>query len=131
MPRRDSRKVRRVIEVLFWLVVAHYIIDVLLQHADIARQKNPHSKPPKAYIPEVHGPLETTWPYYMMAHAASHAVGVGVVTGRTELAIAELLAHCAVDTTKSYFRLSTHLDQAAHMCCKVAWVLYLAHVGLI
>ena len=112
------------INLFFKLVIGHFIADIPLQSDSLAKQKNPHAKPPAAYDPAVHGPLYTCWPYYMAAHASIHAATVYLITGSVNLAMIEFGTHYFIDTLKSYFRLPIHLDQLLHIACKLIYVLF-------
>jgi hypothetical protein len=106
------------------LVAGHFIADIAFQSESLARQKNPHAPPPKAYDPAIHGPMYSCWPYYMATHASIHAVMVYFITGSSNLAIIEFFAHYFIDTLKSYFRIPIHFDQFLHIVCKFIYVLY-------
>jgi hypothetical protein len=55
-------------------------------------------------------------------HGTAHALPVALVTGRPELAIAELILHPLIDDLKarSYYGLA--VDQILHVACKAAWI---------
>jgi hypothetical protein len=110
---------------LAFLIMGHFIADVVLQPEWLAKQKNPHSGPAAAYDPRIHGPMYKTWPYYMAGHASVHACMVMFLTGCPELSIAEFIAHYVIDSVKSWRRWSIHTDQALHFLCKVAYIVYL------
>ena len=78
------------LEVLFWLLVAHAVCDFSLQSDFLARAKN-HRAPVLGV------------PFYQAlgAHALIHAGGVFLVTGLPALAAAELIAHAAIDYAKA------------------------------
>ncbi len=100
------------IEMLGLMIGAHALADYPLQGDFLARAKN--RKSPIDGVP---------WYQALAAHAAIHALFVGVITGSIYLAAAEFVAHCVIDDFKCQGRISFNSDQALHIICKVVWVL--------
>ncbi len=97
---------------LFKLLCMHALCDYPLQGDFLARGKN-HLNP----IPGV------PWWQCLTAHAFIQAGGVYLVTGKIELAVAELVAHWLIDFGKCSNRYGFNEDQAAHVVCKIIWVI--------
>ena len=102
------------IETLFLLLVWHALADYPLQGDFLARAKSR-----AAPIPGV------PWFQALGAHSLIHAGGVAWITGSLWLGLAELVAHALIDDAKCNGRLSFNADQAAHVVCKVWWVVIL------
>lgn len=92
---------------LLFLIFAHYLCDFGLQNDFIAKFKVPGSAP--------------FWYHVMMAHCAMQALGVMVVTHNSKLALAEFATHFAIDYFKCLKKLSFNQDQALHLICKLIW----------
>lgn len=75
--------------VLFWLVLAHFAVDVTFQPDFVAKCKARAAS--IAAIP---------WYYVLASHAATHALAVGCITGSLPLAMLEFAAHFAIDWAK-------------------------------
>lgn len=109
----------------FLLLCGHAIADFMLQHPWVAQSKNRHSAP-AGYDPKLHGPKQTIWPYVLTAHALTHGAMVFLVTRSVPLAAAETAAHWAIDFGKCERWYGIHVDQWAHVACKVAWAVLVA-----
>ena len=97
----------------FLLMLAwHALADYPLQGDFLAKAKN-RTMP----IPGV------PWYQALGAHAAIHAVGVGILTGSTWLAMAEFTAHFLIDDAKCRGRIGFNTDQSLHVACKAAWAI--------
>lgn len=96
---------------LFLLLTYHGVADYALQNDFMARGKNPA-------VPETHG---VPWWHILLAHAAVHAFGVAWLTGSWVLGLLELIVHAWVDYSKCRGWLGVHVDQGAHLVCKLAW----------
>lgn len=103
---------------LFWLLVGHAFADFAFQHHTFARGKSRFNEPP-GYDPKLHGPKQTSWPYYLTAHALVHAGMVGLITGSTIWAIFEFVAHWIIDFAKTSQWTGIHQDQFLHLLTKV------------
>ena len=65
----------------------------------------------------------------MTSHAATHAMGVFLVTRSATCAIVEFFAHFLVDFGKCEKWFSIHADQAMHIACKAVYA-YTIYRGL-
>lgn len=106
------------LEIFALLVGAHFLADYPLQGDFLARGKNRTA--PISGVPFWH-PLA--------AHSAIHGLFVGVITGSLILAIAETVIHAATDDAKCRGLFGYSVDQAIHLGCKAAWVLFLVMKG--
>lgn len=113
-------------ELFFWLVIGHAVGDFALQHHQFATGKNKNYDPP-GYDPELHGPKQTVWPYYLTAHALVHAGIVGLITGSVIWAVYEFIVHWALDYSKTTKTTSIHWDQGLHISTKllIAWATFI------
>ncbi|MFD1330793.1 DUF3307 domain-containing protein [Methylopila musalis] len=103
--------------ILGLLLAAHALCDYPLQGDWLSKAKN-HTL---GLVPG-----EAIWPGALAAHAAIHGAAVGLITGSLWLALAETVAHAAIDYAKCDGRLSYNADQALHVACKLAWVALIA-----
>lgn len=106
---------------LILLLAGHFLMDFALQSDSMAQGKNRHCLSP-GYNPDIHGKKLTTWPYWLSAHSACHAISVGYVLSPT-LGICEFIAHWIIDFMKCERWYSIHVDQALHFSTKVILVL--------
>ena len=95
---------------LILLTVAHFLADYPLQGDFLARAKNR-----TAPIPGL------PWWQALVAHSAIHAGAVLLVLGLPWLALAEFVAHAAIDDSKCAGRISYNTDQFLHLLCKAIW----------
>lgn len=115
------------IDLLFFLLVAHALADYPLQPEFVALNKA-RSGPAGALF----------WPYCLSAHALVHGGAVAVVVACTSpagltvavwLGIAEALVHAFTDHGKCEGWLgadkarSLLIDQTIHVTCKVVWAI--------
>jgi len=100
------------IEILSWLLFAHAITDLALQHDYIGTYKWRCNN----------STTKTRWVAVSVAHGMINGAGVALVTGNVYLGWAESVAHTAIDygTTERWWGLA--VDQALHFSCKVLWV---------
>lgn len=103
------------IGVFFALVVGHCLADYPLQGDFLARGKNRFNP-----IPGV------PWYQCMAAHCIIHAGVVGLITGSTVCAIAELTFHLVIDSYKCANEISYDSDQLIHILCKLVYVCWIA-----
>lgn len=94
------------------LVFVHALADYPLQGDFLARAKNR-----TAPIPGV------PWQQALGAHAIIHGGFVGVITGLWWLGVLEAVAHAAIDDAKCRGAIGFNADQAAHVACKLIWVI--------
>jgi hypothetical protein len=116
------------ISLLFKLLAGHALADFALQSDFIANNKNRHSIP-KGYNPDLHGPMQTIWPYVLTSHALIHGLMVFLATGSTTLGLIETGAHWVIDFGKCEKWYGIHTDQWLHIGFKVAYVLFLGLHG--
>ena len=107
-------------ELLFQLLVAHAILDFMLQPNVMASGKSRHSK----YHREGNREFPA-WYYWLGAHSLGHGGGVYLVTGNLWLGIAEFFFHGLIDHLKCERKTSLAQDQALHLCCKFGYIIYL------
>lgn len=93
------------------MIGAHAVCDYPLQGDFLARAKNR-----KLPIPGV------PWWQALGAHASIHGLAVGIVTGIWWIGLLEAASHFVIDDLKCAGHLSFNQDQAAHVVCKLAWV---------
>lgn len=118
---------------LFWLLVAHSLCDYPLQGEYLAAAKRRNSG------------HSTPWWIALTAHSLIHAGAVALITGSIALGLAEFVAHWCIDYSKCahwfdglnpgrFYQQRTlaqaekrafTIDQALHVGCKVAWVVFL------
>lgn len=107
---------------LYLMLCGHALVDYTFQTEWIAVNKNRHvGGKPSGYNPELHGPIQTIWPYVLSAHAFQHGLAVYLATGSVGLGIAETVAHWAIDFAKCEKWFGIHMDQGLHIACKLAW----------
>jgi hypothetical protein len=103
------------VNLLFWLIVAHQLMDFALQTPNIAVEKNRHSSSPLQ--------REVPWFYWMTAHAFLHGGAVALVTHSVGYGILETGVHWLIDFAKCEGLTNIHIDQFLHYLCKVLWVI--------
>jgi hypothetical protein len=106
---------------LFWLLAGHALADFAIQPDAMARGKSRHFVPRQAESRKA----ETIWPYWLTSHALIHGAAVALATGCVPLGIAETVAHWLIDFGKCEDWYGFHVDQAAHVACKLAWAVWL------
>lgn len=100
------------------LLMGHALTDYAFQSEAMARGKNRHLQP------DIVGPrFVPTWYYWLTAHSLISGAAVGVITGSTELALCEVVAHWLIDFMKCEKWINIHEDQGLHLLCKIAWAL--------
>jgi hypothetical protein len=98
----------------FYLVVAHFLFDFILQGELIAVNKNRHSNTELQ--------KKVGWAYWMIAHSFVHGGAVAWITNNVWLGMAEVIAHFVIDFFKCEDKYDIHMDQMLHLWCKIAWV---------
>lgn len=101
-----------VLEMLVYMIAAHFLLDYALQGDWMSRAKNPH-----AYLV----PGERIWPLALFGHALLHATAVQLITGYWLLFAIELVIHFVTDYRKCVGRFGYNADQYIHIGCKVAY----------
>lgn len=99
------------IALLLLLIAGHLIADYPLQGDAIAVGKNRTIDPARFGVP---------WYYWMVSHAATHGMAVGLATGSVWLGLMETIAHFAIDAGKCEKLYGLHADQILHLACKIA-----------
>lgn len=102
------------IQLFLALLAAHALCDYPLQGDFLARAKN-HRNP----IPGV------PWYQALAAHSLIQAAAVTLLTGSFALGGCEFVCHCVIDYAKSDEGISFNQYQAAHVICKVIWLVCL------
>ena len=97
------------VELVWWLLVSHAIMDFWAQSDALAQMKNRHHS--RGFM----------WQYALTSHAMMHGAGVALVTGSVALGVAETAAHWLIDFGKCENWYGIHVDQALHVACKVVW----------
>lgn len=100
--------------ILWWLIVAHAVCDFPLQGDFLARGKN--HRAPLAGVP---------WIVCLFAHSLIHGGAVALVTGNVLLGAAETAAHAWLDWAKCDGRYGFAVDQGLHILSKCVWILVL------
>lgn len=108
------------LEMLWWLVVGHFVADFWAQSPDIAKGKNRHRVIDPASIPPGQK-IQRVWPYFLTAHAVMQGAAVALITGNVWLGLAETAAHWGIDFMKCDGYYGIHTDQALHGACKILW----------
>lgn len=114
------------VKMLFLFVAGHFICDVILQSINVSKNKNPFVELPEGFN-------QTTWPYFLLAHAFTHSIAVLVITNSYTLAVAELGLHCFIDYNKCVGNFGKnyhmHIDQGLHLFCKLIYLVAVAQMG--
>ena len=109
-----------VLELAFQLLVAHAVLDFVLQPDVMAAAKNPQSKL------HADGNREfPAWYYWMGSHSLGHGGAVYLITGSLWLGLIEVVLHALIDYSKCSKRTSLAQDQALHLLCKVGYIVFL------
>ncbi len=101
-----------ILEMLAYMVAAHFLIDYALQGDWMSKAKNPT-------LDLVPG--EKIWPMALFGHALLHAVAVKIITGNWLLFAVELVIHAITDYRKCVGCFGYNHDQAIHIGCKVLY----------
>lgn len=104
------------LETFLYFMAAHALCDFPLQGDYLAKGKD-HTNPAN----------DSIWQTCLTSHCFIHSGAVLLVTGRIELAVAELVVHWVIDHAKCSKAFGFIADQALHVLCKVA---YVAWIGL-
>ncbi|NLS07849.1 DUF3307 domain-containing protein [Rhizobium sp. P32RR-XVIII] len=98
-----------VLTLALMLLAVHWLLDYPLQGDFLSKAKQS-------------GPLRV---YHLIAHSGIQGAGVAVITGNIWLGLLEWLAHTAIDEAKVRGRTTFAQDQASHIACRAAWLVYL------
>lgn len=107
----------QVFELAFQLVVAHAMLDFILQPDVMADAKSPHSARHGAGARDF-----PAWYYWMGAHSLAHGGAVYLITGSLWLGLVEVFLHGLIDYSRCADRTSLAQDQALHLLCKAGYV---------
>jgi len=102
------------LNLLILLAMAHFVCDFTLQSDRMALEKVPGKD------------VTLSWRWWITAHAGTHGLAVGLLTGIPLLGALEWGTHILIDWSKSKFRFSLAADQVLHLACKCLWVLLIA-----
>ncbi|WP_233122739.1 DUF3307 domain-containing protein [Agrobacterium vaccinii] len=101
------------LQTMVYMIAAHFLLDYALQGEWMSKAKN-------ATLDLVPG--ERIWPLALFGHALLHATAVQIITGSWVFFAAELIIHGSTDYAKCNGRFGYNIDQAIHICCKLAYV---------
>lgn len=107
------------LQVFALLAMGHFLGDFGLQSDRMAVEKcrgKDHTLP---------------WQWWLISHAAIHALLVSVLTGFVWLGVAEWALHILIDYGKCRHRYGLGVDQLLHLSCKALWVVLLLFNGAI
>lgn len=90
-------------EILLLLICGHFVCDYPLQSQYIADNKG-----------------KDKW--VMIAHCATHAMMVGLITKMWFLGVLEFILHYMLDTTKCRGQSTLNEDQICHIICKLSYI---------
>lgn len=90
------------------MLAGHYIADRVLQPGWLSQHKRSDA-------------LLNRW-QALALHGVAHGFFVALITGSAVLAVAEAIAHAAIDRGKGRGWYGMKTDQALHVLCKLAWI---------
>jgi hypothetical protein len=105
------------IDMLYWLIVGHIFADFVFQPESMAKGKNINNKT----TPPPGAKYQSTWFYWLTAHAIANGGFVTLATGSYKLGLAEVLCHWLIDFGKCNNCYGIHRDQLMHIFCKLVW----------
>lgn len=109
------------VQLLFWLIVFHFLADFPLQGDFLSKLKN-RNDPINDNETQPLGSANV-WPWGLWGHGFIHGGFVFYATGNIWLGVCEIVAHAYIDWQKCEKRISFHQDQWAHIGFKVFWAL--------
>ena len=104
----------------FQLLVGHVLGDYVFQRSIMATSKSRHAEIFKTVSNRF-----PPWYYWLLAHALVHGGAVFLVTGNLALGLIETGLHAVIDFCKCEGWFNVHVDQALHIACKLAYVLFI------
>lgn len=106
------------LELIFFLIVGHFVADYALQSEYMALGKNRHK------------PLDGV-PFYhpLAAHCVIHGGAVAFITGSVWLGFLEIICHWIIDDNRCAKKITYTQDQALHILCKLVWAVLTVTVG--
>ncbi len=102
------------------LLMGHALADFSFQSDSMAKGKNRNRKPDMSVVPSGQQ-YQPTWFYWLSAHALIHGMAVWLITGSIYMGCAESVCHLVIDFGKCESWYGIHVDQSAHILCKVVW----------
>ena len=108
------------LELFFQFLVAHAVLDFMLQPDVMASAKSRHSK-----YHERGNTDFPAWYYWLGAHAVAHGGGVYLIPGNLVLGLVEVVLHGVIDHLKCEHKTTLGQDQALHLVCKLGYMYYL------
>lgn len=102
-----------VIEMAWWLLCAHAVCDLALQHEWIATHKY-------EYFPDLSH--NSMWIAVLSAHSIICGFGVSLATGIWWLGPLEAIWHFITDYLSTHKKISFFWDQVSHLTAKVVWL---------
>ena len=106
-------------EAAFLLLVSHAVCDYVLQTDAMRLGKSRRRDMQKEYGAEF-----PPWIVWITSHALTHGGGVYLVTGSWIAGALETVLHAVIDHQKCEERISFNVDQALHLLCKAAWLVF-------
>lgn len=100
-----------VLEIIFWLLVAHFIADYPLQTAEMGKYKNKRNQPTP---PDSKAKPVRVWVAYLTAHSFVHA-GLSALVVGVPLGFLIGAIHWTQDYLKCKYQYSPNLDQIIHI----------------
>lgn len=109
------------LELMFYLIGVHFLVDHCLQRPEIGRGKNRNRPRDLTNMPPGQKPV-TLWFHYLTGHAWVHGLGVALVLNPI-LGFAEVIAHWLIDFAKCENWTNPHQDQILHILTKIILVI--------
>jgi hypothetical protein len=103
------------LDIIFYLIVGHFLADFSLQTDIIAKFKNPNLNE------EAVNSTGVPWYYWMLAHCSIHGMLVGLILGIWWIGLLEIIIHFAIDYSKCKKIINIHHDQFLHLIWKIIW----------
>ena len=92
------------------LAMGHFLADFGLQPDRMAVEKCPGCD------------ATLSWKWWLVSHAAIHALVVSVLTGVIWIGLLEWVLHALIDLAKCRQKYNLLVDQCLHLACKLIWV---------
>lgn len=102
------------IDLLWWLIVGHFLCDYPLQNDYLAVHKNPI----------INGKKNSEWFICLFAHSSIHTLPVMWLTGRVELAMVMLVTHMIIDYVRCKQWIHFWQDQFLHIVVVIGIAMY-------
>ena len=96
------------------LAMGHFLADFGLQ-------------PDRMAVEKCQGCDDTlSWKWWLLSHAAIHALVVAVLTGVIWIGLLEWVLHALIDLAKCRKKYSLFVDQCLHLACKSLWIVLIS-----